>query len=312
MLREETRKAVVSALLFVAIGAYLYLRFTAPPQPTAPGFEVLDSWRTVINVTITLPFLLAWGFGAFAVLYLMTASRRTPDEASQRMFRLLGYGVFALVLGSWITSLISQIGVNFVPDEPRLEAMVTIARNYAYMLSPLAGFIFIYLASKTRRAREDRGKQNWPPAVLLVSILGALWTAIIFTNESRQVSALAFGEPSYYINDPLIVLTLITPTLIAWVLGIAAALNFSDLESGGTLADRQAFSRIVHGLLLAVFNSMILNGLLSAGSERLLAGSVAFLLAIVYVFVLLAVFSYWMICSGARKLLSGLHYEHQE
>src|SRR5688572_15201156 len=140
MLREETRKAIVSALLFLAIGTYLYLRFTAPPQPSAPGFELYEPWKTVINVTITLPFLLAWGFGAFAVLYLMTASRRTPDGASQRMFRLLGYGVLALVLGSWITSLISQIGANFVPEDSRLEAIVTVARNYAYMLSPLAGF----------------------------------------------------------------------------------------------------------------------------------------------------------------------------
>ncbi|HTK59622.1 MAG TPA: hypothetical protein VL283_00280, partial [Candidatus Baltobacteraceae bacterium] len=284
MLREEARKAIVSALLFLAIGSYLYLRFTAPPTPTAPGFELFEPWKTIVNVTITVPFLLAWGFGAFAVLYLMTASRRTPDEASQRMFRLLGYGVFALAAGSWITSMISQIGADFAPNEPRIKAAITIARNYAYMLSPLAGFIFIYLASKMRRAREDRAKQNWPPAVLLISILGALWTAIIFTNESRQVAPAAFGEPSFYINDPLIVLTLITPTLIAWFLGIAAALNFSDLESGGSPADRQAFTRIVHGLLLAVFNSMILNGLLSAGSDRLLSGSFAFLLAIVYAF----------------------------
>jgi hypothetical protein len=308
---EHLRKIVLCTVLLLVSGAYAYLTFATPSKPAAPGFDLHEPWKTVIQITLMLPIILSWAFGAFAVEYLMTAARRTSEPKSALMLRRLGYGVLALVIGSWITTVISQVRNVFFANDAFLSMVATIATNYAYVVFPLLGFTLIYLASLNRAPQKDARQQSWPPALLLIGILGTLWVGIIFTNGARQTSNYAYGQPTYYLSDPLIVLTLITPTLAAWLLGITGALNFSDLESGGSAANRKAFTQIVHGLLIAVFNSMILNGLLSAGSERLIGGGLAFLLAIIYVFVFFAVVSYWMICRGAKNLLIA-PYEHQK
>jgi len=313
MARESVHKSVIIAALLVFSGAYVYLSFTTPPQPAAPGFELYEPWKTLIRISFILPIILSWAFGAFAVMYLTAAAHRAPGTKVGRMFHLLGYGVMALIMGSWVSTVIGQVRTNFLERGSVLDVASTVATNYVYVLFPLVGFALIYMASTSRATatQEERRDPSWPAALLLIVVLGALWIAIIFTNESRQTSTLSFARPTYYISDPLIILTIVTPTLAAWLLGIAGALNFSDLESGGAPAMRKAFTRIVHGLLFAVFNSMILNGLLSAGSERLLAAGLAFLLVIIYVFVFLATVSYWMIWRGAKDLLDQ-SYEHQE
>lgn len=311
-MREDIRKSVIVAILLLASGAHVYLSYTAPTQPTAPGFEILEPWRSILRITFILPVLLSWAFGAFAVHYLLTAAQMAPDARATRAFRLLGYGILALVMGSWMTSLIGQIRNNFFQRGSFQDIASTVATNYAYVLFPLIAFACIYLASTRRNEPEGRKGRNASVALLLITMLGALWLGIIFTNETRQTTALAFGRPTYYISDPLIILTIVTPTLVAWALGIIGALNLSDLESGGAPATRKAFSRIVDGLLLAVFNSMILNGLLSAGAERLLSVGLGILLAIVYIFIFLAALSYWMICRGAKQLLATPAYEPQE
>jgi hypothetical protein len=311
--RTNARQAFIAVTLLLVGGLYAYLTFTAPAptRPAAPGFELLEPWKTIVQITFILPFLASWAFGAFAVDYLLETARRLPAGAKAvRMFRLLGYGVLALVLGSWISSLISQVRGNFFPEDAYMQMALTVAQNYAYVLFPLVGFTLIYLASTTRITETGPKHQSQPVALLLIAILGALWTAIVFTNDARQVTTSVYGRPTYYINDALIILTLVTPTLAAWLLGITGALHFSDLESGGDAKLRKAFTRIVHGLMIAVINSMILNGLLSAGSERLLAAGLVFLLVIIYIFVFMTVFSYWMICRGAKILLDT--YEHQE
>ena len=310
MTQDQSHKAVLYAVLLLISGAYIYLSFTAPQQATAPGFELYEPWKTVIRITIMLPILLSWAFGAFAVHYLMSSAWHVKSVELGKMFRLLGYGVMALVVGSWVPSIIGQIRTNFFPDDAFLEMAATIAQNYAYVLFPLIGFALIYKASISPAAQAVPRNQSLPAAMLLIGILGALWIATIFTNQTRQTTTLEFGRPSYYINDALIILTLVTPTLAAWLMGIAGALNFSDLESGGSPSNRKAFTRIVHGLLIAVFNSMIINGLLSAGSERLTGVGLLFLLIIVYIFVFLAITSYGLIWRGAKDL--SAYYEHQE
>ena len=311
MARGEIRKSIIIAALIVFSVAYVGLTFAAPPQPTAPGFELHEPWKSIVRITFILPILLSWAFGANAVVHLLKAAEDARDEKARRMFRLLGNGVLALIMGSWIPTLISQLRNNFFARDSYLEMASTVAQNYAYVLFPLLGFAYIYAASVSRAADDGRKKENWPAALLLIAILGALWVGIIFTNSSRQTTSLAYGRPTYYISDPLIALTLVTPTIAAWLLGMTGALNFSALESKGSPRNRKAYSRIIHGLLLAVFNSMILNGLLSAGSERLLAAGLGILLVIVYIFVFIAVFSYWLIYRGAKDIIDA-SYEHQE
>jgi hypothetical protein len=308
---DNVRKTLIIGSLLIFSGAYVFLSFTTPPQPAAPGFELYEPWRSLIRISFIAPVLLSWAFGGFAVAHLLTVAELTRNGKAGRMFRLLGYGVLALVIGSWVTTAIGQVRNNFFARGSSLDIASTVAQNYAHVLFPLIGFALIYAASVRRAAEEKREDQSWPAALLLIMVLGAIWIGVIFTNASRQSTTFEFGRPTYYISDPLIILTLVTPMLTAWLLGIAGSLNFSDLESGGAPYMRRAFTKIVHGLLFAVFASIVLSGLQSAGSERLLSGGFIFLLGLVYGLVFLMTISYWMMFRGAKTLLEG-NYEHQE
>lgn len=306
MNKENERKIFVAVAAAAACAVYGYLTFAAPAQPSSSGLQLQEPWRSVLRVTFVVPFLLSWVLGALAVERLMTAGWKAKDAANTQMFRRLSYGALALVLGSWITSLVSQVRNNYVQSSGALEAPLAVAQNYGYVLSSLIAFAFIYRASMGRR-QPARDTRSLSFALLLVGILGALWLGTIFTNPSRQVPGpVAGARATYYIPDPLILLTIVTPTLLAWVLGIAGSLNFSVMELGGaTKEERKAYARIIDGFLIAVFNSMILNGLLSAGSERLLAAGLGFILVILYAFVLATAVSYWLMYRGAKTLANA-------
>jgi hypothetical protein len=218
-------------------------------------------------------------------------------------FRLLGWGVGILLCGSIAAILVGQIK-NYYPSDELMKRAVTIVTNYIYVVSSLIGFGVIHRASLANHQRKTgRPNQNTFIVICLTAVIGLLWAALIFTNASRQISAVPGAAPSFYINDWLIVATIIIPTIVGWFFAVMSALILSD--TGPTAVDerrRRQFSRLTIGIWLLLFGFIILNGILSIGAERFMSVGLSGVLIIIYVFVLAVLAAYWGISSSIKNL----------
>ncbi|MBI3633073.1 MAG: hypothetical protein HY226_02160 [Candidatus Vogelbacteria bacterium] len=284
---------------------YAYLTLMAPePSKVIPGFEMTYIARKVLQTTLIVPIILTWFFAIRTVLYTQFYYYHVSKEPQRTFFRLLGFGIGALIGGFIVATLVGQIR-NYNIDNDLVKGAVTIAVNYVYVLSGLVGFGLIYRATRNEASKKmDSPNQNMAVGICLALIIGVIWALLIFTNTSRQVSDIPGSTASFYISDFLIITTVIIPTVVGWFLAVMSALNLS--EKGPAVVDqkiRRQFSRLTIGLWFLLFSLIVLNGILAIGTDRLVRVGLLVVLIIIYFFILLVLLAYWKISKSIEGLL---------
>ncbi len=298
---SKNRK-IAYGILIVLVAAHALLSFYAPRAAATPGFELSESARLIIQISFVFFTVLSWFFAASAVIYARSlASQIKPEDKTNYFLRRLSWGVGILILGFVIATFTGHIR-TYNPGNEFVRMSVTILNNYVYVFSSLIGLGFIYRAFRHQK-KTGMFNYNIVAAVAITIVVSALWAGLIFTNPSRQTSTAPGLYPSFYINDLWIILTIVLPTVLAWFMGILAALNFSDFSVEAEGYEKQKMtSRLVSGIWLLVFNVMILFGILSAGSERLLSTGLVGVLVIVYFFIFMMIIANWRVAAALKKL----------
>jgi hypothetical protein len=125
----------------------------------------------------------------------------------------------------------------------------------------------------------------------------------MFGNTSRQVAAEAGSFASYYISDPLIVLTIIIPLAVTWFVGLQAILQIERYVHSLSQAKwRRAIVNLFHGLLAVISSSIILQAITAFGSEQLQQVSLVLIVVIIYLFIVLQAAGYLFIRASAKQL----------
>jgi hypothetical protein len=287
-------------ILFLAI-VYIVLFFNTPEQPPVSGFEIGEQTRNILKMSIIGIFLLTWFLGMLASIRSFDYAQKTHNEKFKILFHALGIGILVLVVGSAITSFVDQIR-NYNPENEEIHRNITIVLNYLYVLIPLISFSHLYCAisHKYLKVKLSHNK-NFVVGVAITVAIGSLWTALIFTNPARQGTGL--NSPGFYINDTLIIFTIIIPTIFSWFFGVMSTLRMSDIatEIQETLKKR-AFSKIIVGVWLLIFDNILLSGLLSVGVDRLMIIGTSGIIVIIYLFVFINLIAYHRLSSGVKEM----------
>lgn len=313
---SNSHKAVY-AIVSVLWAAYLVLTLAAPVAPSP--YVLSDTVRLLLNFSIVVPFLAVWLAGFYAGLTLLATVPSMRDKEDKLAFSRLAIGVFALATARMLNTLVGALRPYYPPVSAG-AAFLTILANYIEIAGPLVGFAFIVAGSAHLRRADGRlglpsrsaalqpqGQgtiDSWSMALGFAFIAYAvLYVWLVFTNDARQFAPSPSVPPTYFLPDALIVATIILPVLVSCVLSFVSIMRLRQYYRGvsGEIY-KQSTMHFIRGFLFAIAGAIMLQALLSLGTNRLLGLGLAPLLAAIYAFLALKTFGFLSMALGARKL----------
>lgn len=301
-MKLNAREKMIYGGVFVLWIGYFLLGQYAPKQPSPYSFSPVAT--ILLTLSIAVPFLVAWIAGCYAGTTLLLSVPTMQEKEDKIAFTRIAYGMFSLIGGLIIASLIGS-AKPYVVGDATLTAVLTIITNYLYILGPLVGFACIFSGSgHLRRTEGDRLLSGWLPALGVgLALFSAVYLWLTFTNTTRQVGVSAQIQASYFLSDALIVATIILPFLVTQVLTFFSVARLVDYYRSSTGAIyKQAATYLIVGCLSVMGGADLLQALLSLGSTRLLGLGLGALLLIVYAFLAFKTFGFFYLALGARKL----------
>ncbi len=295
------------ALILVVWAVYILLTLAAPDPPPNQQVVLSAAAILILRVTLILPYMLTW---LIAIIGWYHFSRFASDTKrhhtlNQQAFSMVSRGLGLLIFDLIGIPLISAARTVWANHEAAAVGL-TIFSNYFHIVIPLMAFGFLFVGSRklvqsSRYATALRSKML--PTLVATTLFTVLFTVAVFGNTTRQVASEPGTFASYYISDPLIVLTVIIPLAITWTLGLQTALNTEQYVHA--LAQpkwRNAITHLFHGVLAIVSSSIILQAITAFGSQQLQQVSLALLLAVIYLFIFLQAAGYFFIRVGSKQL----------
>jgi len=290
--------------VLLAEAAYAVLTIMAPRTPSQNALGLTPLQLMLLQLTIVVPYMVAWLAGTRGALGFKSCSEMIPEAEGGRGFRGFGFGVAMLVAGSLLTALIGAWRPFAAPGSAAVVA-VTIVNNYVYVLTSLLASVFMFRGAGRlvgKDANRAYGRDDLVMAVILGVVIAGLYAPLVYTNPSRQVSLNAAVAASYYLPDALIALTIILPFIVAWTLGFMTAMRIARYAPPGRdPRQKKAVRKFVNGLWMTLFSSILLQLLVSIGTDRLLALGLGSILALIYVFIILQIAGFALISAGSNR-----------
>lgn len=298
-------------LTVAAAALYLYLTFNTPADPVAmERYQLTAQGLFLLRISFIFPVLFIWFAGTYAFTILSHHVHLVRGGKEEKAFRALRTGLGIIFWGGSVLASLTGVIGNYigrgVSDYP-LRPVFTILGNYLGVFPLLLGFAFI-LFSAGLFFRQAPGIKVMSRNRILVMGAALLPVAyvflnLIFSDATRTVPTAAARVATYYLPDPLIVLTLILPLFASWIMGLLATgkLNLYASFVEGKLY-KKLFANFALGLNVLIFLSMFLRTLTSIGTGRLAVLGLDSILAIIYVIFLVAGAAYLFIARGVRKL----------
>lgn len=305
MEQKEKQKIKKNGWLFTALVAisgaiYAYFSITAPSTASGEQLGLTGIKLFIVQITIIIPFIFTWIMGAIAVKKLKSYSETIGDESESKAFKLFSIGITYLVAGLVISQLIGLLK-NFFQENISIIAFITILVNYINILFPLIGFILLWRGAKLLSPMVKSWKDAHLVSIIIVIIIGIIFSLLIFTNQTRQVSLVASIQPTYFISDILIVISIILPTLTMWFFGFSASLILGEARN---IQNKNGITKLIGGIWIVVFSSIIFKSIVSLGTLRFISFGLAKTLGIIYLFLIVIGIGYYFIAYGSKKLLN--------
>lgn len=303
--RTSRRDWIAYGIVLLAEAAYIVLTLKAPPasSPNSLGLTPLE--MILVQFTIVVPYLIAWLAGTRGALGFQRCLETIPEEEGGRGFGDCALGVALLVIGSLVTALLGAFR-PFVAVGSAAAVGLTIANNYVYVLTNLLASLLLFRgASRLVRRSENRSyeRDDLIMAVILAVVIAGLYAPLVFTNPARQASLTPGVAASYYLPDVVIALTIVVPFIAAWTLGFLTAMRIARyMPSSRDAEQKKAVRKFVNGLWVTLFSSILLQLLVSTGTDRLLSLGLGPILAVIYAFIILQIVGFALISIGSKSL----------
>lgn len=297
--------------ILTAIAAVIYvtLAFLTPSDPAALAkYNWTPAFIVWLRITLMLPILFTWFAATYAFSTLGNYITLIKGSWEESAFKKLWIGIGIIFWSSVFSSLVSTFG-NYlrqgISTQPHpLRPLFTIIQNYFAIFPMLIGFIFILMAGMIFLKNCGRKISiQWKIVTgIILAVIAYVLLDLIFTNTVRTVPN-ASGVSTYFLNDALIVVTIILPLFAAWIIGLFATKCFSLYTrfTEGILY-KQLFSNVMLGLNSLIFLSMFLQTFSAIGAERLADLGAESILLLIYFIIAVYGLAYLFIARGVRKL----------
>ncbi len=293
-------------LLAVAIW-FIYFIATYNPARTAASvqkYHLSAPAVVALIISLLLPIFICWMFAFSGWFYLRvyakSISSSVPDYQG---YRLLGISLSVLALSLLAPAVVTALYDRLMGGQ--ITALRTWVNTYTALIFPLAAFFLASLGSRHLLASLKLKPEPWIKslaAIIPMLVFAIFYLGLIFTNPARQISTIPGLQPTYYLPDFMIVLTIVIPVIATWAFGFRTALNLEHYSHYVSPDQKPALVNIYNGLL-AIIGSVILEQVISSlGTSRLTNLNLSLILAIIYVLLAIIVVGYALIARGAKQL----------
>ncbi len=262
MFGKYSTKFTYKAMQHYAVLAFsfLLLVFLLPANAKAlHDYHLSILQYRIILFAVGIPLLFAWlvAFYGYSKLeeyaYII---RKSPESGAfdnlARGCKWLAWSLSVPVIISLLTSAIANQWNGF-------SAAAVIIANYSYLIFPLVGFSIIGLASREliSKAKIQFSAISARWIMLLFVIGGALYCYLTFRRFDP--GSLGSTNNPYHLPFWLALITVITPYLYAWFIGLLASYEIAlySKQVRGVLY-RQALHLMLAGLISVILGSIAL------------------------------------------------------
>lgn len=280
---------------------YLILNLTLPTDPQSlEKYQLTQSGARLLNLSFVIPLFIVYASAFYGFLRFHDYAGSVKKSKESPALYNLAYGLMVLAFSLPIQSILGSLFSYVKYRHQDLVPFVTVFREY---LALVLASVALYLIARGAQGLFDTLKKD--KKVLLhpyYALLGPIVLASVYTWFLTAKVSSATGEPSHYLPEWMIILTLSIPYIFVWCVGIRAALQLRLYRDGvkGVIYKR-AFDHLSKGIGVVVLISITIQFIttLSAALSRL---SLAPLLLVVYFLVALYAVGYGFVARGAKKL----------
>lgn len=283
--------------------AYAVLTMIPSNQTALDRYSISAVQLAMIRVSILLPHLLIWVAAALAYAHFKKYYQLIVDSPEASGFRKITQGLLFLLLVAIVPTIL-KLEIAFNPDDLEVLKTMRITVNYISLGLYFGAFYFFWQASKDflQTLEPVATRKSGGKIIAAVFILAAAYVWAVFNNATRTVSNDPLVKPTYFLSDPLILLTIVAPYIVMWMLGMFAIANlqtYSKLVKG--VIYKRAFKYVSIGMAVIIGLLIPLQFVTQLGS---FFGhtSLAVILAVIYVIFIALALGYIYIARGAKEL----------
>lgn len=271
--------------------------------PLAPNhFNITPEQTHLLQVSLAIPVVLIWLAAVYGAERFKSYAQCIKSDRDGKAMNQVANGLNILVIAV-LSNGISAIIRPWAYHDGWLRAF-TIIFNYVQVALPLIALYVMYRGSVRLRAiaKSRENLRSWLPIIGLAVVIAAIYFAILLSYQYRSHTPDPNEFSSFYLPDPLLVLTVALPNVVAWTLGFKAASNIIIYQRRvqGVIY-RNALFRFATGIIIIIAFAVLLQLLigLSAHLAKAGLGSILFLL---YVIILIYSIGFLIVASGTKRL----------
>jgi hypothetical protein len=280
---------------------YIVASLLAPLGPNR--FNITPAKTHVIQLTILLPVVLIWAAAVYGAVKFYSYTQSIRRDKDGKALGKIAVGLILLVGAIMINGAVGVLRPWALKDG--WLSAYTIFINYLSVALPLIAYAYMYSGSAKLRALTKKRTLSLSGTVIVsvfLILIAVLYAAVLLNYNYRSTTPDPNRYNSFYMSDPLILLTLALPYLIGWWLGIKAALNLNNYRTNVQgIIYKNALFRLVVGILVVIFFYIIVQ-MLVAFSTYIAEASLGSILLLVYILILMYAIGFLFIASGAKKL----------
>lgn len=280
--------------------AYVALTVLAPVRGNT--FDLNNTQLHLVQLTFVVPILFIWFLIVFGGIRFKNYALLIKGSQEARGLSLVADSLLLIAFGGIVVNLFgllrTYVGLQFTEE-------FAITRNYLNLALQLASYGLLYIGSRRMvKSVEEKSPASHRVILpqLIVAGLVAVYAALMFTNQYRNATPDPTKFTSFYLPDALLLLTIIVPYAFVWTIAAGALVNLRIFANGVKgIVYRDAIRRLVLGMTFVVGFAIAL-GMLSSLSGIFAGSSLQFVLAFIYIILILYATGFLIIASGARKL----------
>jgi hypothetical protein len=283
--------------LFVIIFSLLSF-IPTPAKATLMKYHLQPVSLRLLDLTLLIPMFIMWfaAFYGYERLHLYGQLIKSNQDGKQ--VTKLADGLLVLATGESISSIVSSSLQLIARQHSAFASAATVISNYVNVLYPLVAFILIARAARglSELSKTRPGPRVANAVIVTVIILGVGFCDLI----ARSHHSLSLA---YHMSYQLVMLTLATPYMYVWFLGLfAIAELYAYSKQIAGILYRKGWDRLVFGLGMIIVIDILLQylGTLSSWLNGL---SLSGLLLLLYVLLLGLASAYIVVALGTKELM---------
>ncbi len=295
---RRTAYVVLGTLSFV----YIAVTLAQPVSQATSQYGISEMAVRLLQLTIVGPVTAIWFLALYGSLGFKAYAASISDSRDGNALNYVANGLIILIA----TLVASTTLQAFMPwmRQDGLQAGWTVMANYVGAFGHLLAFASIYhgsngLAKLVAYKSVQKGKLIG--TLVLVPLVG-LYAYTMFHNPARNSAPVGENVSSYFLSDPMLLLTIVLPFSITWFIGMLAIVNINAYyrHSEGIIY-RKSLAYLTKGLIAVVASSLVIQ-MISAMGPALASWGLSQVILLLYILIVIYSAGHVLVLKGARRL----------